>query len=168
MKKRVSSAAERRLHKARVRSAILLPASKKKGPSPAYLRAWVKSRRDAWLLENGPCKKCGSPERLEVDHIVAATKAPFLKKGMGSKRRNLWGLATPKRLKELAKCQVLCHSCHKLKTAEETGRPAPGPIYFECAFCGTGKELNGSVYRSRLKQNKSGRLFCSKGCAAKF
>ena len=33
-----------------------------------YQREWMQRRRQAWLAENGPCVRCGSWDRLEVDH----------------------------------------------------------------------------------------------------
>lgn len=35
-----------------------------------YQNAWIKARREDWLQANGPCNKCGSYNRLEVDHII--------------------------------------------------------------------------------------------------
>jgi hypothetical protein len=59
---------------------------------------------------NGPCCKCGSWERLEVDHRNPEEKH--------LNPRALWSLSpqNPRRIAELAKCQVLCHECHKEKT----------------------------------------------------
>ena len=73
-------------------------------------KAWyekvVKGRRKDWIEANGPCAKCGSWDRLEVDHIDPSTKVSH----------NVWGWSETRRLEELAKCQVLCYSCHKEKT----------------------------------------------------
>jgi 5-methylcytosine-specific restriction endonuclease McrA len=79
-----------------------------------YQLEWVKARRMAWINEHGPCKKCGSKESLEVDHID-----PKLKTVDPAK---LWALAldNPKRVNELKNCQVLCYDCHKEKTYIET------------------------------------------------
>lgn len=76
-----------------------------------YQRKWLKARRDKWIQENGPCKKCGSYEELEVDHIDRSTKS--------LKPSHVWSLTEVKRLEELKKCQVLCSKCHKDKTATE-------------------------------------------------
>jgi 5-methylcytosine-specific restriction endonuclease McrA len=76
----------------------------------AYQLEWMKGRRQAWLLANGPCAECGSWEELEVDHIDPAEKKinPAL----------LWSLSpvNPKRIAELAKCQGLCRTHHRVKT----------------------------------------------------
>jgi hypothetical protein len=70
----------------------------------------MNARRDAWLAENGPCARCGSAEELQVDHVDPESKQmnPAL----------LWSLSpkNPKRISELAKCQVLCRPCHDPKS----------------------------------------------------
>lgn len=83
----------------------------------AYLRtyqlAWIKRRRDGWIAEHGPCARCGSWDRPEVDHVDRSTKVMTPAK--------IWSLSpeNPKRIAELAKCQVLCHYCHQEKTNAE-------------------------------------------------
>lgn len=52
---------------------------------------------------------CGSSSDLEFDHIDPSTKIFSL---MGKK----WSVAKEVWLEELAKCQLLCNSCHKEKT----------------------------------------------------
>lgn len=75
-----------------------------------YQRLWIARRRQDWLNENSPCSLCGGTENLEVDHIDASTKEV--------ETAGLWSLSlsNPKRIAELAKCRVLCHSCHIKKT----------------------------------------------------
>ena len=77
-----------------------------------YQREWVKQRRLEWIQENGPCALCGSTVDLEVDHRLGTEKE--LPSG------DLWSLSktNPRRIKELSKCQVLCHVCHVKKTYE--------------------------------------------------
>ena len=62
-----------------------------------------------WFDINGPCVLCGSNEELQLDHIDPQTKI--------SHRIFTW--SEERRLKELAKCRVLCWRCHKKKTATE-------------------------------------------------
>lgn len=76
-----------------------------------YQLVWIKKRRDEWLAQNGPCKKCGSTEQLEVDHIDPSTKA--------LNPTYIWSRKKADRDLELAKCQVLCRKCHKQKTVIE-------------------------------------------------
>lgn len=68
----------------------------------------MKSAREAWFRENGPCKTCGSADNLELDHIDPKLKVSHAVWSWSQKRRDL----------ELSKCQALCRRCHKLKTAE--------------------------------------------------
>jgi 5-methylcytosine-specific restriction endonuclease McrA len=81
----------------------------------AFQLEWIHVRRREWIEANGPCRKCGSPERLECDHVDPSAKA--------MSPRALWSLATdnPVRVAELAKCQVLCYECHSEKTRRENG-----------------------------------------------
>lgn len=78
-----------------------------------YHRNWylsvVKKRREKWFIENGPCVKCGSWDRLELDHIDPSTKVSHL----------VFSWGDSKRLDELSKCQALCHICHKKKSVKE-------------------------------------------------
>lgn len=75
-----------------------------------YQRTWMANRRREWIDANGPCAKCGSSDRLEVDHINPEEKDLH--------PRLIWSLSpqNPRRIAELAKCQVLCHACHKAKS----------------------------------------------------
>lgn len=67
------------------------------------------ARRAAWIADNGPCRQCGSSDRLEVDHIDPEQKK--------HKISALWSWSAARRAAELAKCQVLCFRCHKDKSA---------------------------------------------------
>jgi hypothetical protein len=78
--------------------------------SSEYQNAWLQRRRTTWLIENGPCRQCGSLDNLEVDHINPYTKTDH----------KVWSLSEPKRNAELAKCQVLCSSCHHKKTTAQS------------------------------------------------
>lgn len=88
-----------------------------------YKTRWIKSRRDQWINENGPCKQCGALERLEVDHVDPKEK----KYRVGS----LWSRKAEIREEELKKCQVLCEWCHKQKTASELRKKWKGNPNFK-------------------------------------
>jgi 5-methylcytosine-specific restriction endonuclease McrA len=83
----------------------------------AYKADWIKKRReklkDAWFLANGPCRICGSWEDLELDHLDPMSKFTH----------RIWSYSEPVRIAELAKCQALCHECHKAKTIEAIKQP---------------------------------------------
>lgn len=72
----------------------------------AYQRKWLKKRRNAWLHQNGPCKKCDSPQQLHIDHINPKIKS----------NHRIWSWTQARRDDELKKCQVLCRDCHQQKT----------------------------------------------------
>lgn len=72
----------------------------------AYQREWMRRRRRLWFAANGPCRECGSWDRLELDHIDPEKKV----------HHAIWSWSLQKRSAELAKCQVLCHGCHRAKT----------------------------------------------------
>lgn len=75
----------------------------------------VISERQTWLdaykLERG-CQDCGysvDPRALDLDHRNPATK-------VGNVSRLLRFAPWPVVLEELAKCDVLCANCHRVKT----------------------------------------------------
>jgi len=78
-----------------------------------YTRNWMRKRRQAWIISNGPCIKCGSWENLEIDHKDPKQKISH----------NIWSWSQERREAELVKCQVLCRNCHIKKTIEENYRP---------------------------------------------
>lgn len=112
----------------------------------AKLRAaqwrWLKRRRDTWFAENGPCVKCGSSIDLELDHIDPTLKI----------NHNVWSWADERRLAELAKCQVLCHLCHKAKSDRELCRPITHGTRggydrgCRCSFCKTHQAERMKIY----------------------
>lgn len=89
---------------------LLLVPMRTKEEQRRYQCEWVKRRRRAWIMDNGPCALCGSWDELEVDHTVNLSK--------GIPTANIWSLSptNPVRLRELAKCRVLCRPCHLEKT----------------------------------------------------
>ena len=66
--------------------------------------AYIRQRRQ----ELGPCRHCGSDEDLAFDHIDPSTKRKSV--GMMAK----YGAEAIEA--EIAKCQVLCRTCHIKKT----------------------------------------------------
>lgn len=81
------------------------------GHKRRYQRLRRKLTRAEWLVEHGPCVKCGSKKELQVDHIDPEDKVTH----------RVWSWSKARREVELAKCQVLCHECHKKKTAKQNG-----------------------------------------------
>jgi hypothetical protein len=72
-----------------------------------YQRQWIASRRAQWIAERGgSCVQCGSTDRIEIDHIDPSQKS--------YNPTSAWSLVEG--YKELNKCQILCHACHRIKT----------------------------------------------------
>lgn len=99
------------LQKSRVRASKL----RKKGDGlsihyPSYLQKEVYE-----ILLAAPCVQCGEarPECLEFDHIDPTSKVAAVST-MVYRRES-----REKVLEEIAKCQVLCANCHRIKTARE-------------------------------------------------
>lgn len=70
-----------------------------------------------WILQHGPCVRCGSWDFLTLDHIDKNSKDPRIK-GKGTSAIWLWGEYA--RNLELRKCQILCITCHRQKDRLET------------------------------------------------
>jgi 5-methylcytosine-specific restriction endonuclease McrA len=73
-----------------------------------YGRIWVAARRAAWFAGKR-CAWCDSPDDLQLDHEDPATKIDH----------KVWSWAKGRREAELAKCQALCQSCHRVKTRDD-------------------------------------------------
>lgn len=82
-----------------------------------YQRRWIAARRGEYL-DGKFCVVCGSTDRLEIDHVNPDEKSVPV--------AQLWSLAVenPKRVEELAKCQILCYTHHKEKTIREANARA--------------------------------------------
>lgn len=102
----------------------------------------VKARRAEWLAKNGPCRKCGSSENLEVDHIDRSQKVTH----------RIWTWAEDKRAAELAKCQVLCRVCHREKSvAENRQGNSPVGVNFRKKECVKGHPFD--LFNTIVKAN---------------
>lgn len=67
------------------------------------------TQRRAAFFQDKKCVECGSIEDLELDHVDPSTKVSH----------RIWTWSEVRRNEELAKCQILCRSCHQKKTAQE-------------------------------------------------
>jgi 5-methylcytosine-specific restriction endonuclease McrA len=98
-----------------------------------YQRKWIAARRSEYF-EDKSCAVCGSTDSLELDHKNPEDKA--------LSPAALWSMSrdNPKRIAELAKCQVLCSEHHKEKTkAWWQGRRQHGRTMYaygcKCEIC---------------------------------
>lgn len=82
-----------------------------KSKKNTWSRDHYNKRRLEWIeSQGGKCRKCGSKENLEIDHVDPTSKL--------CQPNAIWRMAKAKREVELAKCQVLCHDCHRAKSAQ--------------------------------------------------
>jgi len=75
-----------------------------------YAREWA-ARRRREFFEGQSCSRCGSLEDLEIHHEDPSKK----------ESHKIWSWSEQRRNKELEKCAVLCHDCHK-KISDESMR----------------------------------------------
>jgi hypothetical protein len=75
---------------------------------------WASEKRRRFLEKMGSrCCKCGSSDRIEVDHIDRTTKVSH----------NIWSWSDIRIEEELKKCQLLCYECHHEKHRQEMVKP---------------------------------------------
>ena len=97
-----------------------------------FQKTWVSNRRASWFCDK-TCSRCGSTDRLELDHINPNTKIDH----------KIWSWSTTRMLAELAKCQILCHTCHLDKTKSQVlhrdihGTPGMYSRGCRCLLCRT-------------------------------
>jgi len=122
-----------------------------------YQREWVARRRQQWIDLNSPCKKCGSFENLEVDHIDPNSK----KHPVGT----LWSRTKEVMGRELSKCQVLCNKCHLKKTTKELKKSVThgtnsGYVWYKCRCrrCKNAHNKVNSRWRSLFDAHANHRL----------
>lgn len=110
-----------------------------------YQRKWVAARRNDFFKDKS-CVKCGSTERLELDHIDRATKVS----------NSIWSWSEPRRLKEIEKCQVLCYDHHLEKTITETtvghGGGWGGIRGCKCDLCLSRKRESNAEWMRKYRQ----------------
>jgi hypothetical protein len=109
-----------------------------------YLKRRYSEQREWFVsLLGGRCKRCGTQQQLEIDHIDPSKKkirlgALFTKKTIVAALIEL-----------VEKCQLLCERCHAQKSAEEAMAKARrfehGTVYgwmkakCDCQICTTAK-----------------------------
>lgn len=72
-----------------------------------YQRRWVAERRALFFSEKA-CEWCGSPDELELHHRDVTRK----------ENHRIWSWGEARRLAEIAKCIVLCATCHRRAHSE--------------------------------------------------
>lgn len=120
-----------------------------------YKRKWDKEtyqrqRKEVITLLGGKCVKCGSIDKLEIDHINPKTKTITFTR--------LYKSIKEKFYEELKKCQLLCKSCHSYKSIFDRGtkvaKGTHGTLsaykYCHCELC---KKAHDG-YMKKWKKNK--------------
>src|ERR1700738_5295764 len=75
-----------------------------------YQREWYAKRRAHYIEQHGgKCVKCGSTNKLEFDHKDPRDKVSH----------KIWSWKIDRIEAELAKCQLLCITCHHGKPARD-------------------------------------------------
>lgn len=83
-----------------------------------YKAAWrIRTRAWAVKLLGSCCARCNKTEELEFDHVIPGSKEFEISAGIRD------GYSRARIQVELEKCQLLCDSCHHIKSQEcgETG-----------------------------------------------
>lgn len=113
-----------------------------------YQREWVAKRRAAFFADRS-CEWCGSTKRLELDHIDPSQKVDH----------KIWSWSEVRRNEEIAKCQILCHDCHLIKTADDYRKNAKHGTYpmrnrygCECEECKEYVRRSKRESRARIKE----------------
>jgi len=75
---------------------------KDKDKQSLYQLIWMRERRQKWIDENGPCKKCGSKKKLGVVNTVYEKGRQY--------KRSCWSWSDENRAEHLKNCIVLCHA----------------------------------------------------------
>lgn len=118
---------------------------KDKEAKRAYQREWMRKRRETYFKDKS-CAHCGTTKRLELDHIEREGKVTHA----------IWSWTQTRRDEELAKCQVLCESCHMVKTIEQMDRSPHGTHNryvsgCRCAPCKTAHNRSTDEWRKARK-----------------
>jgi 5-methylcytosine-specific restriction endonuclease McrA len=86
-----------------------------------YLKYYGDYKAKCFDILGRVCRLCGSAEELEIDHIDWRQKSINILKCMAPKR---W----PEVVEELRKCQALCKTCHRKKSAVDQAERKTRPV----------------------------------------
>jgi len=114
-----------------------------------YSQQYYHTRRNKIIQDlGGRCAQCGSSENLEIDHCDPSEKQFDI--------GNLLNHSKEEVERELSKCQLLCHDCHKKKSDEELRERNSGSG--NPNFGNTGSK---SIFSKPTKCIETGKIFAS-------
>jgi len=113
-----------------------------------YMKEFRRKRlMDARDSLGGKCKVCGVVDQLEFDHIDPKTKLGYPSSMLHASKERFW--------KEVKKCQLLCHKCHRIKSIRN-GEIKVAPLHgltayrhrkCRCLVCRTANSDSQKKYR---------------------
>ena len=117
----------------------------------AYHREYYYTRREKMIAYlGGKCARCVTDESLEFDHIEPELKSFDISANLT--------ISNPAVRDELDKCQLLCTSCHRAKTAAENSGWRHGTVYGwmkKKCFCDECDHARQSFYSERKKKRRA-------------
>lgn len=117
---------------------------KDKDKQREYQRLWIKRRRQEYLGDKS-CAECGSNDSLEVHHTDPTLKVDH----------KVWSWVQSRRDEELAKCEVLCKSCHKKQHATSHGMEWMYRAHkCRCDLCKAANTRKNREYRKRRAERE--------------
>jgi hypothetical protein len=124
-------------------------------PQGYHRDQYHKRRQAIYDLLGGKCVRCGTTDSLQVDHIDRAQKTMEISDNMSLKRADV--------LAELAKCQLLCQTCHAAKTGNEMTGFTHGTQYgwknmkCACTLCSVRKERDQTAAAAKKRGARASR-----------
>jgi len=117
-----------------------------------FQATWMWRRRQAWILENGPCHSCGS--RLDLRVVRKDSKRSTIRV------TSIWSLNDERREELLAECMVLCKPCALAKIREERPQPEHGTTNrykqgCRCDPCKEAKAVTMAEYRAAKRKERA-------------
>lgn len=120
-----------------------------------YDREWIAKRRADFFADK-MCWQCGSKDSLELHHKDPSTKVAH----------RIWSWSLSRREIEIAKCIVLCESCHAEHHAQlirkSHGTAASYHRGCRCQECKRAESLQKKVYKEKKKNNISNHIIIYK------
>ena len=136
-------------------SMLHMPRADRREYMRRYQQKWKAARRAAYFAGKC-CVRCGSTERLELDHIDPSTRDSALK---AFHTADFWSWSMKRIEAEIAKCQVLCRKCHEAKTMVDLGQTGHSRRGYDkgcrCVVCVEANNSHNRRRRARVKRERA-------------